>query len=77
MWPVGGFLASRLDIDLNSERFAACAGLRSACKNNQSRHGRDLTPFLTKFGDSSMMASVSPPCIYRGERRLKGFSNPR
>ena len=47
--PVGGFLASRLDIDLNSERFAACAGLRSACDNDQSRHSREVASRFRRY----------------------------
>jgi hypothetical protein len=50
--PVGGFLASRLDIDLNSERFAACAGLRSACDNDQSRHSREVA---SRFEDTKLL----------------------
>ena len=67
--PVGGFLASRLDIDLNSERFAACAGLRSACDNDQSRHSREvasrfeqtklLDPRLLGSGGTSRKSSTS------------------
>ncbi len=63
--PVGSFLASRLDIDLDSERLAACAGLRSACDNNQSRHSREVA---SRFEDTKLL---DPRLIGSGGARRK------